>query len=65
MAQGMARHYVHEYLLDNVDNMSEEEEELVNMIDTFLRTNDLPQRRVTGEELRPLLLKIWNNRRNF
>ena len=64
--RALAAHHVHQYHLNNVDNISEEEEELLNMMDTCLNQNYFQGHpRVTGEELRPLLLKIWNDRRNF
>ena len=67
MGNQIARLLVNVYLENNEDNMSEREVELFSIIDSYIGPNrdreNLP--RVTGEELRPLLLKIWNNRRNF
>tara|TARA_Y100000004_G_scaffold180066_1_gene224303 strand:+ start:1227 stop:2345 length:1119 start_codon:yes stop_codon:yes gene_type:complete len=62
----MARLLVNAYLENNTDNISGREVELLGSIQLYLsdpRRMGVP--RVTGEELRPLLLKIWNNRRNF
>lgn len=63
--QQIARLLVDVYLENNTDNISGREVELLGLIQLYLSDprQDLP--RVTGEELRPLLLKIWNDRRNF
>ena len=64
---GVSRTLVGAYLQNNTDNISGREVELLGLLQLYFNVND-PHRdfpRVTGEELRPLLLKIWNNRRNF
>lgn len=54
---------------DNISSLSQRERILLEIIQASLldrpRGLERSQPRVTGEELRPVLLKIWNNRRNF
>jgi len=62
---GIAQLLVDLYLQNNTDNISGREVELLGLIQMYLSGTRQNLPRVTGEELRPLLLKIYRSGRNF